>query len=71
METEIVVLWLLKLMLEHVFYICDQVDLLITALATESMLKMVSNSKCWAGFNWKRTIVLIFIILSLLGWKGG
>ena len=37
---------LLKLVLEKVFYICGQVDLLVTALASEDILKIVYNSKC-------------------------
>ena len=39
-------LLLLKLMLENVFYICGQVDLLVTTLASEDILKIVCNSKC-------------------------
>lgn len=51
METEIAPLSLLKLMLENVFSIYGQVDLLITALDSENILKIVSNSKFCGGFN--------------------
>lgn len=45
MEVEIALFLLLKLILENVFYICGQV-LLVTALASEDILKIVYNSKC-------------------------
>ena len=51
MRVEIALFLLLKLMLENVFYICGQVDLLVTALVSENILKIVYNSKCWGGFN--------------------